>query len=149
MHRRIASGCTFLLHQIISTIGVIVVASFLTFGILPQAKAHWILTETHYFPVQIGLAFFIGFVNRRYRGHAVMEWVWVLPSLILCVSLVLTPLPLTESLSRHFGRACKPEFRCFVQLAVTLPFYTAISYSVAALLSRTTHKDMQQRETPE
>lgn len=124
------------LHQIISTLGVIVLASLLTFSTSSVPQARWILTETPYFPVQIGLALVVGFVLQRYLQHRVMLWVWLLPSLVLIISFVLTPLPFVGRLERYFGRGCRPEFRCFDQLAVTLPFYAAASYSLAALLSR-------------
>jgi hypothetical protein len=141
------SWWTFPIHQIISTVGVLVLAGFLTFTTSSASRARWILTETPYFPVQIGLAFFIGFVLRRYLRHQVMQWVWVLPFLILFVSFVLTPLPLVGRLDRFFGRGCRPELGCFVQLAVTLPFYTAVSYSLSAFLSRKLQKHPHQHET--
>jgi hypothetical protein len=65
----------------------------------------------------------------------------------LMYSFVLTPLPLVGRTQRYFGWGCRPELRCFVQLAVTLPFYTAASYSLAAFLSRTIQKHKQQHET--
>lgn len=125
----------FLLHQFLSTIGVSVLAAFLVSVITGPSRARWILTETPYFPIQITLAFLFGFALRRYRRHRAMEWVWVIPLLILCVCLAITPLPFVVRFQRYFGWACRPESRCFVQLAVTLPFYTAASYSLAAFLS--------------
>jgi len=97
-HRRTRLWWAFPLHQIISTVGVLILAGFLTFATSSSSRARWILTETPYFPVQIGLAFLIGFVLQRYLHHRVMQWVWVLPFLILCVSFGLTPLPIGGSL---------------------------------------------------
>jgi len=134
-------------HQILSTVGVLALAGFLTFILSPSTRARWILTETPYFPVQIVLALFIGFVLPRFLRHRLMQWVWVLPFSILCVSFVLTPLPLVGRFERYFGWGCRPELRCFVQLAVTLPFYTAASYSVAAFLRSTIQRRKQQHET--
>lgn len=121
-------------HQILSTIGVLALAGLLTFVFSPSQRARWILTETPYFPVQIALAFFIGLVLPRVLRHWLMKWVWVLPFLILCVSFMLTPLPIVGRIERFFAWGCRPELGCFIQLAVTLPFYTAASYSVAAFL---------------
>jgi|SRR5581483_3458467 len=133
-------------HQIISTLGVIVLAGFLAFTTSSASRARLILTETPYFPVQIGLAFVIGFALQRCLRHRIMRWVWVLPSLILLVSFVLTPLSFVGRLQHYFGRGCKPEFRCFVQLSVTLPFYAAASYSLAAFLSSRFYKRLRQHE---
>lgn len=144
-HRWTGLWWTFPLHQIMSSLGVPVLAGFLTFAITSVSRARWILTETPYFPVQIGLAFVIGFVLQRYLGHRVMQWVWVLPFLILSVSFVQTPLPFVARLDRYFGWGCRPELRCFVQLAVTLPFYAAVSYSLAAFLGRALQRHPQQQ----
>ena len=81
-------------HQLLSTVGVPVLGAFLTFTVSPPSEARWILTETPYFPVQIALALVIGFGLPRFLRHWLMEWVWALPFSILCVSFILTPLPL-------------------------------------------------------
>ena len=132
------------LHQITSTLGVLLLAGFVTFSTFSVSRARWILTETPYFPVQIGLAFVVGFVVQYYWRHWVMLWVWLVPLLVLLVSFILTPLPFVGRVERYFGWACRPEFRCFAQLAVTLPFYAATSYSFGAFLSR---KISKSRET--
>ena len=104
------------------------------------------LTEIPYFPIQIALAFVMGFVLPRFLRHWLMKWIWVLPLLILCISFILTPLPLVGRLERYFGWGCRPEVGCFVQLAVTLPFYTAASYSLAAFLRNTIERYTRQHE---
>jgi hypothetical protein len=136
----------FPLHQILSTIGVLALAGLLTFVFSPSQWARWILTETPYFPIQIALAFVIGLALPRFLRHWLMKWVWVLPFLILCISFTLTPLSVPGKLERFFGWGCRPELGCFVQLAVTLPFYTAASYSVAAFLRGLGQKAETQRE---
>lgn len=113
---------------------MLALAGLLAFVFSSSQRARWILTETPYFPVQIGLAFLTGLMLPRFLRHWLMKWVWVLPFLILCVSFILTPLPLVGKIERFFGWGCRPELRCFVQLAVTLPFYTAASYALAAFL---------------
>lgn len=136
-------------HQILSTVGVIAVAGLLTFILSSSTRARWILTETPYFPVQIALALLIGFVLPRFLRHWLMYWVWVIPFLILCVSFILTPLPLAGRFGRYFGWDCRPEFRCFVQLAVTLPFYTAMAYSLTSFLRSAIQRRKQQHGTTE
>lgn len=137
---------TFLIHQLLSTLGILMLAGFVTFAVASSSRARWILTETPYFPVQIALAFCAGFVLRRYWRHRAMEWVWVLPFFILCVSFARMHLTLGGRLEHFFGASCRPELRCFDQLAVALPFYTAVSYSLAAFLSRHFKECRQQTE---
>jgi hypothetical protein len=156
IHRGARFWWTFPLHQIVSTVGILILSGLITFAITTPSRARWILTETHYFPVQIGLAFFVGFILHYYLHHRVMEWVWVLPFLFLCVFFCLgvkilsfdeSSLPVGKRVDLYFGRSCRPEDRCFVQLAITLPFYTATSYSLAAFLSRTLQRHTHQNET--
>jgi hypothetical protein len=133
-------------HQLLSTVGVLALAGLLTFVFSPSQRARWILTEVPCFPVQVALAFFIGLALPRFLRHRLMKWVWVLPFLILCVSFILTPLPIVGRIERFFGWGCRPELRCFVQLAVTLPFYTAASYSAAALLNSAIQRQRRRHE---
>jgi len=136
IYRKTKLWGTFPVHQIVSTVGILLLAGFLTFAVSSPSRARWLLTETPYFPVQIGLAFFVGFILQRYLRHRVMQWVWVLPLSVLCVSFGLLHLPVGARIEHYFGTSCRPEFRCFDQLAITLPFYTSVSYSLAAFLSR-------------
>ena len=146
IHREAGLWWTFLLHQLQSTLGILVLAGFLTFSVSTPSRAHRILTETPYFPVQIVLALCVGFGLRRYMRDWVMEWVWVLPFLILCVAFARTHLPFGNALEYFFGRGCRPEFHCVDQLAITLPFYAATSYSVGAFLSRHLKGHTQENE---
>jgi hypothetical protein len=156
MKSRLKSVLIFLMHQLMSTAGVLVFASFLgtmVFEILGQVGlpiqmrfVHWILTETPYFPVQIGLGFFWGWLfGRRFR-HRSMVWVWVVPGLLLSYVVVavrtITP-GLTSVLgqsanpfSHYLGRGCQPKNRCLDQILVTLPFYSAIAYSIGGWVGR-------------
>jgi hypothetical protein len=144
--RRKGVWWAFPFHQILSTIGVLALAGLLTFVFSPSQRARWILTETPYFPAQIALASFLGVVLPRFLCHWLMKWVWVIPFLILCISFILTPLPIMGRFERFFGWGCRPELGCFVQLAVTLPFYTAASYSVAAFLRGAIRTHKRQHE---
>lgn len=142
----------FLMHQLIGTIGVGVGALLLTglaFDLLrllgrhyTMGYSHWILTGTPYFPVQIVLALFLGWLLSRRFHHRSMLWVWILPTGILCCAFAVLPtvtsLTLQFRLSHFFGWGCRPENRCFDQIGVTLPFYIAVAYSAGALLARRT-----------
>jgi len=155
---RFKSVLIFLVHQLISTAGVLVFASFLgtlVFEILGQVGlpiqmrfVHWILTETPYFPVQIGLGFLWGcLIGFRFKDKS-MVWVWIVPALVLIyvVAAVRTITPdLTSVLgqsanpfSHYFGRGCQPKNRCLDQILVTMPFYSAVAYSIGGWLGRKT-----------
>jgi hypothetical protein len=162
---RLKSALIFLVHQLTSTLGVLVSASFLgtsVFEILGQVGlpvqmrfVHWILTETPYFPVQIGLGFFWGWlIGRRFR-HEAMVWVWVVPGLLLSYAVVavrtMTP-NLTSvlgqsasPLSHYFGWGCQPKNRCLDQILLTMPFYSAVAYSIGGWLGRRMAKNSRTR----
>jgi hypothetical protein len=148
---RLGLFLVFLMHQVISTIGVIVVAAFLIFSSIPLIRVwqpafgvrqvHWILTETPYFPVQTLYALLLGGVIGDWSKSRTMLWVWVLPFLFLCCAMVFrTPVSAVagfsadQSLMAHFfGYGCAPQNRCFDQIVFTLPFYAASCYSLGAL----------------
>ena len=159
---RLKTVLIFLMHQLISTVGVLVFASLLgttVFEILGQVGlpiqmrfVHWILTETPYFPVQIGLGLLWGWlIGYRFKHESmVWVWVWIVPGLVLIYAVVavrtITP-DLTSALgnspnpfSHYFGWGCQPKNRCLDQILVTLPFYSAFAYSIGGWLGRRTAK---------
>jgi hypothetical protein len=143
----------FLLHLTVSTVGVCVLAVLSTFTftealhpIFPtigSRTAHWILTETPYFPVQIVTGLLMGFqLGRRYE-HRVMLWTWVVPALGIALLILFAPFrPMVVSgveitpIRHFFGWACLPQNHCFDQVGFTLLLYAAGAYSVGALLAR-------------
>lgn len=146
----------FVLHQFVATLGVVAITPLALAVVAPALRVfgaslsmrqfHWILTETPYFPLQIGFALLLGWSLSRYLGHRSMLWVWVLPFVGLSwlfatngyiASLGPVP-PSAARLSHFFGWGCQPQNRCFDQLATTLPFYCAVAYSVGSLLGRKT-----------
>jgi len=161
---RLGLVLVFLMHQVISTIGVLVVAGFLIFSSIPLIRvwhptfgtrqAHWILTETHYFPVQTVLALLLGLIVGVWSKNRAILWVWVLPFLISCCGMAFRTAVLgvagfsaDQSLTSHFfGYGCAPQSRCFDQLALTLPFYTASCYSLGALLAGKSRKSYPRTE---
>lgn len=127
---------SFPLHQLLSIVGVPALSAVLLFAVTSPSRARWTLTETPFFPVQILVALVLATVLQRILRHRTMEWVWVLPLLVLGVSFVVSPFPFSTRLNRYFGSGCRPELRCFIQLAITLPLYSSIAYSLGAFLSR-------------
>jgi hypothetical protein len=126
----------FLLHQFVSTIVILMLSTILTGTVVPVQRARWILTETPFYPVQILIAFSVGFAMAHYCRHGVMQWVWIFPALVLTVSFIRMGGSFLARLEHYFGWACRPELRCFDQLGMTLPFYTSAAYSFGAFLSR-------------
>jgi hypothetical protein len=141
----------FVVHQLISTIGVIVSAGVLAsvgFGLLrffgrdlPAKYLYWTLTGTPYFPMQIAVGLVLGwFLGRRLRTSS-MAYVWILPLVFLCYLFIALPttaasLARDARFSHFFGWGCRPENRCFDQLGATLPFYAATAYTIGAVIAR-------------
>ena len=143
-HWRRGLWWTFPLHQIISTAGVLILAGFLTYDAFSAPTAQAIMTRTPYFPVPVALAFINGFYLQRRLRHQVMQWVWVLPFLMLFFVIDQTSPSLREGLARRFGAPCPfpVDIQCVSLRVYEAVFCTSVSYSLAAFLSRT----MEQRE---
>lgn len=155
----VRSAAAFVLHQFIATVGLLFLPPLLTayvFDILrvlgkpyPMTSMYWILTGTPYYPLQISLGLFLGYLIGRRARNRVMLWVWVLPAAFLTVALLAFPtlvVPFTalrypaslggSPLELYFGWGCGGAHPCFDQAALTLPFYAAAAYSIGALLAR-------------
>lgn len=142
----------FAIHQLFGMWGIALLAYYLgdcVFEFLrlfnlqySMRSLHWILTETPFFPVQIALGLYFGWMLSHRLKHRSMLWIWVIPALLLgyCVvaipSLTVAPASVLmrseNPISHYFGWACKPKDHCIDQVIVTLPFYTAVAYSIAA-----------------
>ncbi len=159
----------FLVHQSLAAWGPILVAPWVLTLLAPLvwrfgwrfdfSQAQWVLYGTPYYPAQLGLALFAGWIIGGTLQHRQMLWVWVLPLLSIISVIVGVPLgfaapmefavyppighltiaeharlPLASRLVYLFGWGA--GIQPFVQVAVTLPFYSAAAYSVGALLAR-------------
>ena len=136
----------FLVQQVLSTIGVLILAGMIVFSSAPLIR--WIdpdfspstaLTETHYFPVQVLIALSVGIlVTSRVRTMTGL-WMWGIPAAILAFAVMVKAFSSPSSLgtlsSHFFGNACLPRNRCFDQLALTLPFYAACAYSLGSFFA--------------
>jgi hypothetical protein len=125
----------FILHQLLSTAGLLFLAQVLTFTAVGAARARPILLTIPYFPVQITLAVVTGALLRICFKHRAMEWVWILPLALLSIGFLETPLPFLARVGLFFGTDCKLYNHCFVQTGLTAPFYTAAAYSISAFLT--------------
>lgn len=149
-------------HELLSTIGVPVLAAFLTFSIAPLlpiigpkitiGDLRAILTGTHYFPIQISLGFLFGFLAELLIKQRMTTWVWVLPAVALLIEFVfLRGASLGDANRRFlhfFGSSCRPQDHCFDQLAITLPFYCSVAYSIGAFVCRMHRQFMIGRHLP-
>jgi hypothetical protein len=150
----------FLTHQFISTLGMGFLAVYLDYGILDlfhmigRSGPRYLYTVwayRPYFPIQVALGIYSGWlIGRRWRRRS-MLWVWVIPLLILGYAMIAVPtlIPGTISVmaqagasqsafSHYLGWGCQPKDGCFDQTLVTLPFYTSIAYSRGAWMARFT-----------
>jgi hypothetical protein len=151
----------FAAHQFIGSLGVVYLSTYVVsaFGGLlaiiydlfghsfSTRPLHWIMTETPYFPIQIAIGAGLGWTLYRRFRHLSMLWVWIVPFSILSYAVVALPTfsdtsifnkagGLQSSLSHYFGWGCQPRDRCFDQILITLPTYSAVAYSLGAFLAR-------------
>jgi hypothetical protein len=148
----------FLLHQLMGAAGIGVLVACLAASLFETLRAigwqypeyvwYQVFAYRPYFPVQMATGLYFGWLLGRRLGHRAMIWVWVLPALILFYAVVeiptLTPhvtSPLLWSgtnqswLVHYFGSGCRMKDRCFDQVLVTQPFYTATAYAIGARLA--------------
>jgi hypothetical protein len=107
------------------------------------------MAETPYFPIQIAIGTGLGWTLYRRLQHGSMLWAWVVPLLILLYAVIAIPAldpeiasvfnqseGIPSRLSHYFGWGCQLRDRCFDQILITLPSYTAVAYSIGAALAR-------------
>jgi hypothetical protein len=153
---RIKAVLFFFMHQVIGTLGVAIAAATLTFfsleilrpmnpHLFTSHNASWLLTELPYYPMQIIVGLWTGWLLSRRWPRPSMLYVWVLPLAFLCYAFVavptLTPDFVTEAfqagigqsrVAHYFGWGCSPVNHCVDRGVVTMPFYASVSYSIGA-----------------
>jgi hypothetical protein len=156
--RKLKLFLIFLMHQLVSTAGIGLLVSWLAASSLqvlrttpwghPEYVWYQIFAYRPYFPVQVATALYFGWLIGRRLRHRAMIWVWVIPALFLSYAVLaiptLTP-GITSSLlwsgtsqswlTHYFGWGCRMRDRCFDQVLVTQPFYTATAYAIGARLA--------------
>jgi len=150
----------FLTHQLVSTWGMVFLTVYLSYYIVDlfhlirrpiPPYLHIVWAYRPYFPIQVALSIYSGWMIGRRWWQRSMLWVWVIPLLILGYAMIAVPtlIPGTISVmaqaganqsafSHYLGWGCQPKEGCFDQTLVTLPFYTSIAYSVGAWVARST-----------
>lgn len=136
----------FLVHQLISTYGVIVGTAAATYDsasllnvLISSSRSlrpGWLLTEVPGFPLQTFSALLTGFLLGRKRPNKVMLWVWVIPWLVLLVAAATVDTSHFGPLTYFFGRGCLVVKGCFSQVAITLPVLTSTAYAAGTILAR-------------
>jgi hypothetical protein len=137
----------FALHQLLCPYGLVVVSAFLTIDgaslvhswdpAITTKTASWILTETPYFPVQITIALLSGLAIHKFSQFPFGQWMWVLPLVLLICTIIFAQIPLGESrIDYLFGWGGLPQNRHppSYEVAITMPFYVSVVYSLGTLL---------------
>jgi hypothetical protein len=148
----------FILHQFIGTVGIVILASYLTayvfdviglFGkTFPSAMMYRLLTGTPYYPIQFSLGLSLGWLIGWRVQHRAMLWVWILPFVNLTYAVIAIPTLVPKLIppayqagigesrwTHYFGWGCGGH-PCFDQPAITLLFYVSVVYSIGAFLAR-------------
>jgi len=153
--RILFSAIKFAVHQMAGTFGVPIFAYLLGVslfnleGLLGREYSlrplHHILTETPYFPVQIALGLWFGWLLGKRFLHRSMIYVWVLPFLMLSYAVVAVPtfsagytsvlIAVQSRFSHYYGLVRQPKNHCLDHLIVTMLFYAGTSYSIGAYLA--------------
>lgn len=152
----------FAIFQIAATWGVAFAAYYLTASAaeigslidrnISMRLVHWILTENPYFPVQILLGLYSGWMLARIFKKRIMLWVWILPLFILTCAVISFPnmtlggRSIFETLARsslghYFGKECQAQKGCLDQLLITMPCYVSIAYAIGAGLGLRSRQD--------
>lgn len=159
----------FSLHQFVGTLGTAFLTALALLSVAEALQifrvassmrwAHWILTETPYYPLQILVAFYLGWVMWKRFPTQLASFVWVLPFLLFSFafaagtmfspppnSVLFLPHDEPSRFSHWFGWGCRPAAHCLDQLVLTVPLYVSVAYSIAARLARrsaTRHSSVQ------
>lgn len=149
---RFRSVLAFILHQLLSTIGVIVLAAFLTFTAVSLIH-HWapgignrnasqVLTGWPFFPIQVMLSFSLGWWLMRRLGQRSSMLVWIIPAVIVLIAAAHGPVFEPDAVSvqynawsHFFAHGCEVQEGCLDQVIFTLPLLTAAAYSIGAGLA--------------
>jgi hypothetical protein len=147
---------TFLLHQVIATVLILVTATWAVGLIADFLKMIGLVifpevvrgaTRPPYSPAKLLWALFLGWSLGGFLRHRVMFWVWVIPALIfgfLYFSFPYCPvewfrnacLDSPSARALFFGKPCTPLGSCMYQMFITFPFLASAAYSAGALIAR-------------
>jgi hypothetical protein len=133
----------YMLHLLIATLGVALATAALLEGILkpllsPDGHARLVsITTGPYYALEIVLAGFAGYFSYGLLKGNHRFWVWILPTVYLAIKIMLwTPSSVLgdhnwHTTLAHFFVGTPPRYP---EGNITIPFYTALSYTFGALL---------------
>lgn len=134
----------FLVHQVVSTFGVVVLSAmswYSTMDLLKLGRANVmpevttaVLLGTPGFPFQAASGFVLGFALARRLRAASVGFVWILPLFWFGFgALAVAPI---STLTYLVGGGCMVNRGCFYQVSFTLPLMASVSYTLGAVVSR-------------
>jgi hypothetical protein len=133
----------FLMHQVVSTLGVVVLSAMSWYGTVELLKlgrvnvtaqvTTSVLLGTPGFPFQGASGFVLGFALARRLPAKSAVFVWILPLLWFGFgALAVAP---TAELAYLIGGGCNVNRGCFHQVSFTLPLIASVSYTLGAAVS--------------
>lgn len=138
----IAATAYFVMHVLVSTVGVIVLSGFLLFGAFSLLRifnpsistvvARHLLTEVPLFPVQIVVGALLGFFVGRYMSRTVLKALLCVPVFLLICGVLIGYREGVSLVSHFLGYGCTVAGRCFDQFLITLPALTCLAYACGA-----------------
>lgn len=138
-------GLLAVLHQLFCPYGIGIIVPIITFTAVGAFHGHaktasYVLTGTPFFPLQIAAGLIIGYCAGRFFHWPLTGWTWVLPALLLGLSIIfIRPAHGTSIWGYWFGwsgasgRAFPP-----LQPGLTMPVYLSAAYSIAATIGQLT-----------
>lgn len=134
----------FLVHQVVSTFGVVVLSAMSWYGTVELLKlgrvnvtsdvSTFVLLGIPGFPFQAVSGFVLGFALARRLPARAVAFVWIAPLLWFgCGALAVAPI---STLAYLVGEGCKVNRGCFYQVSFTLPLIASFSYTLGGFISR-------------
>jgi hypothetical protein len=133
----------FLVHQVVSTFGVVVLSGMSWYGTVELLKLGGVnvasevttsvLLGTPGFPFQAASGMGLGFALARRLPAKSVGFVWILPLLWFGFGgLAVAPI---STLAYLVGGGCQVNRGCFYQISFTLPLIASISYALGGAVS--------------
>jgi len=140
---KIAAGVV--AHQLISTVGVIVLSDFLTYGIVAVGRifdpiftpklAGWLLTQIPGFPVQATVGLVLGFLLGKFMQRKIMVWMWVLPLGACCWVMIFPPADISSPFVPYIRSNASAMTQLLDRLSYSFPAISAAAYALGAKLA--------------
>jgi len=133
-------------HQLISTLGVLIISGQLVFTFcavartwnpsVPAKLASKILTGIPGFPVQAVIGLVLGFLLARFFGRwvmvRVMVWMWVLPLILFGLAVLFPPMHGAPLFAPYARGNSGPANTFLSVLSYSFPLVAAAAYSLGA-----------------